>query len=139
MKVELRRIAGDVNLEATNADGLTVRADGSPAIGGINGGMRPMEMLLASVGSCSAIDIVLLLKKQRQELLDIRITVSGERRDQEPRIFTGIHVHYELVGPIDERKAERACRLSMEKLCSVSMMLKAGGVEISWGYAVVNE
>ncbi|OAV45236.1 OsmC family protein [Lewinella sp. 4G2] len=139
MTINLHRIDDAFNLEATNADGLTVVSDGSPAIGGNNNGMRPMEMVLSAVGACSSIDIILLLKKQRQDLKDIRIAVTGERRDEEPRIFTGIHVSYELVGDIDEKKAERACRLSMEKMCSVSLMLKAGGVEVTWDYKVVSE
>jgi putative redox protein len=93
--------------------------------------------VLSAVGSCSSIDIILLLRKQRQDLQDIRIAVTGTRREEEPRIFTAIHVAYILVGDIDEKKAERACRLSMEKMCSVSLMLKAGGVEITWAYEVI--
>ena len=139
MTVTLNRRDDAFNMQATSADGHTVLADGSAAIGGQNAGMRPMEMLLSSVGACSSIDVILLLRKQRQDLQDIRIAVSGQRRDEEPRIFTDIHVAYTLVGEIDERKAERACRLSMEKLCSVSMMLKAGGVAITWAYEVVAE
>ena len=139
MTVTLNRRDDAFNMQATSADGHTVLADGSAAIGGQNAGMRPMEMLLSSVGACSSIDVILLLRKQRQDLQDIRIAVSGQRRDEEPRIFTDIHVAYTLVGEIDERKAERACRLSMEKLCSVSMMLKAGGVTITWAYEVVAE
>ena len=138
MTVNLQRIDQDFNLRATSADGHTVVSDGSTAIGGHNAGMRPMEMLLSAVGSCSSIDIILLLRKQRQDLRDIRIAVSGTRREEEPRIFTAIHVAYTLVGDIDPKKAERACRLSMEKLCSVSLMLKAGGVEITWDYEVVD-
>ena len=101
--------------------------------------MRPMQLLLSSVGACSSIDIILLLRKQRQDLKDIRIAVTGTRRDEEPRIFTAIHVKYTLVGDLNEKKAERACRLSMEKMCSVSLMLKAGGVDISWEYEIVGE
>lgn len=138
MTVNLQRIDQDFNLRATSADGHTVVSDGSTTIGGHNAGMRPMEMLLSAVGSCSSIDIILLLRKQRQDLRDIRIAVSGTRREEEPRIFTAIHVAYTLVGDIDPKKAERACRLSMEKLCSVSLMLKAGGVEITWDYEVVD-
>ena len=136
MKVTLHRLDDAFNLQSTSAAGHTVISDGSTAIGGQDAGMRPMEMLLSSVGACSSIDIIMLLKKQRQQLDNIRIEVSGERRDEEPRIFTDIHVSYTLVGDIDEKKAERACRLSMEKLCSVSLMLKAGGVNITWEYEV---
>ncbi|NJC24870.1 OsmC family protein [Neolewinella antarctica] len=137
MTVNLKRLDDAFNLEASNQDGLTVQTDGSPAIGGRNNGMRPMELVLAAVGSCSSIDIILLLKKQRQDLQDLRIAVSGQRKDAEPRTFTAIQVAYEFVGKLDEKKVERACRLSMEKLCSVSLMLKAGGVIITWDYKIV--
>jgi len=137
MTINLNRLDDAFHLQSTSEDGHTVQSDGGVAIGGHNAGMRPMQMLLSSVGACSSIDIILLLKKQRQDLKDIRIAVTGTRRDEEPRIFTAIHVAYTLVGDIDEKKAERACRLSMEKMCSVSLMLKAGGVEITWEYEVV--
>jgi len=139
MTVNLHRLDEAFHLQATNEDGLTVETDGSPAIGGHNAGMRPMQLLLSAVGSCSSIDIILLLKKQRQDLKDIRIAVTGTRRDEEPRIFTAIHVAYTLVGDIDDKKAERACRLSMEKMCSVSLMLKAGGVEVTWEYEGISK
>ncbi|WP_420460454.1 OsmC family protein [Neolewinella sp.] len=134
MTVNLRRRDDAFLFETTNAEGLTVLADASPAIGGQGGGMRPMELVLASVASCSGIDIMLLLKKQRQEVRDLRVRVTGQRAETAPRVFTAIQVHYQFAGPQDAKKVERACRLSMEKLCSVSMMLKAGGVDISWTY-----
>ena len=136
MEINLHRLDEAFNFTATNADGRTVQTDGSAAIGGRNNGMRPMELVLGAVGSCSAIDIVLLLRKQRQELKDMRIKVTGTRREEPPQIFTAIHVSYELIGTLDEKKAERACRLSMEKMCSVSLMLKAGGVEVTWDHVV---
>ena len=136
MTVTLTRLNEAFHFEARNADGLTATVDGSPAIGGVNGGMRPMEMVLSAVGSCSAIDVLLLLDKQRQVVDDLKITVTGERREEVPRIFTAIHVQYDFVGELNDKKVERACRLSMEKLCSVSLMLKAGGVVVDWGYKV---
>ncbi len=137
MKVVLTRLDKDFNFKIANEDGLTVVTDGSPDIGGHNRGVRPMQMVLAAVASCSSIDVVLLLRKQRQELEDIRVTVAAQRVDTEPRVFTDIHLHYLLYGNLNEKKVERACRLSMEKLCSVSMMLKAGGVNITWSYEVL--
>ena len=134
MTVELQRIDEAFLFETTNADGLTVLADASPDIGGQGRGLRPMELVLASVASCSSIDIVLLLKKQRQEVRELRVRVTGQRADTIPRVFTAIQVHYMFAGPQDAKKVERACRLSMDKLCSVTMMLKAGGVDISWTY-----
>lgn len=137
MIVNLRRIDDDYNIEATNEDGLTVQTDGSPDIGGHNAAFRPMQMLLASLGGCSSIDVIYLLRKQRQQLDDLKVQVSAQRRDEEPRLFTDIHVAYKLYGDLDEKKAERACRLSMEKLCSVSLMLKAGGVKFTWDYELL--
>ena len=136
MKVELQRIDEDFLFESTNEEGQTVRTDGSPDIGGHNLAVRPMQMVLAALASCSGIDVVLLLRKQRQDLRDIKISVEGQRVDTEPRVFHAIHVVYRLFGDLDAKKAERACRLSMEKLCSVSMMLKAGGIDITWDYEI---
>lgn len=138
MTINLQRLDADYHLQATNDDGLTMDFNGGADVeGGNNDSFRPMQAVLASVGSCSSIDIIYLLRKQRQELKDLRIKIDAERREESPRLFTKIHVHYTLVGDIDEKKAERACRLSMEKMCSVSLMLKAGGVEITWGYEVL--
>lgn len=134
MIVELNRLDDNFLFESSNDEGLTVITDGSTDIGGQGKGMRPMQLVLAAVASCSSIDIVLLLKKQRQQLSGLRVTVEGKRVDTEPRIFTDIHVHYTLTGELEDKKVARACRLSMEKLCSVSLMLKAGGVNITWSY-----
>lgn len=136
MIVELNRIDDAFLFETTNDEGLTVLADASLDIGGSGKALRPMQLLLASVASCSSIDIVLLLNKQRQEVTKLHVRVEGQRADTVPRVFTAINVHYTLAGTLDAKKVERACRLSMEKLCSVSMMLRAGGVEITWGYTL---
>lgn len=139
MTINLQRLDQDFHLQATNEQGVTMDFDGGAAIGGHDQGFRPMQSVLAAVGACSSIDIVMLLRKQRQELKDLRIRLEAERREESPRLFTKIHVHYTLVGDVSDKKAERACRLSMEKMCSVSLMLKAGGVEIGWSYEVVGE
>lgn len=136
MTINLHRLDQDFHLQATNEDGLTMEFDGGTAIGGHNQGFRPMQTVLAAVGACSSIDVILLLRKQRQGLEGLKIKLDAERREEAPRLFTKIHVHYILTGDLDEKKVKRACRLSMEKMCSVSLMLKAGGVEISWSYAL---
>jgi putative redox protein len=137
MKVTLRRLDQDFHMQASNEDGLTVESDGSPAIGGHNQGIRPMQMVLAALGSCSSIDVIHLLKKQRQPLEHIELEVTGQREeDKVPAVFTDIHVQYRLYGPLDEKKVERACRLSMEKLCSVSKMLEKT-VHITWDYTIL--
>ena len=136
MKIMLQRLDDAFHMQATNEDGLTVESDGSPAIGGHNQALRPMQMVLAALGSCSSIDVIHLLNKQRQLLRDIKIELNAQRADSVPAVFTDIQVHYQLFGELDEKKAERACRLSMEKLCSVSKMLEKS-VNITWSYEVL--
>lgn len=136
MKITLERLDDAYHMEARAEDGSITYTDGSPDIGGHNLAMRPMQMMLSSLGGCSSIDIIFLLKKQRQPLRDIKIELEAERAEKAPRVFTAIRVHYKLFGDLDDKKAERACRLSMEKMCSVSMMLK-DSVDITWSYEVL--
>lgn len=134
MEINLKRIDENYLMEATNESGNTIRTDGSPAIGGSNQAMRPMQLLLAAIGSCSSIDIISLLRKQRQELEDIQITVKADREEGKvPSLFKKIYVHYVLVGDIDEKKAKRAVDISMEKYCSVALILRESA-EIVWSY-----
>ncbi len=138
MKVTLKRLDDAFHMQASNEEGLTVESDGSPAIGGKNQAMRPMQMVLSALGSCSSIDVIHLLNKQRQPLEDIEIELTAQRADAVPAVFTDIQVHYKLYGPLDEKKVERACRLSMEKLCSVSKMLEKA-VNITWSYELATK
>ncbi len=125
MKIDLQRKNKVVHLEAINEDGATVQIDGSPAVGGENKGFRPMQLLLAALGGCSTIDIVSILKKQRQEIEDIRIVVNGEREPNvEPSLFQDIHIHFALTGNLDEDKVRKAVDLSMQKYCSVAKTLE---------------
>jgi putative redox protein len=124
MRVELQRVNDAFHFEAVGSAGVKVHLDSSPDSGGQNLGARPMEMVLMGLGGCSAIDIILILEKQRQEVKDFRITIDGERaKDVIPAVFTTIHVHYTLTGHLNENKVKRAVDLSMEKYCSVSAML----------------
>ncbi|MGB3546375.1 MAG: OsmC family protein [Saprospiraceae bacterium] len=138
MKITLHRTDNNFQMRAVNELGKTVDTDAGPATGGHDAAMRPMQMVLAALGGCSSIDIIYLLRKQRRELDDLKVEITAERREEEPRVFTSIHVHYRLIGEVEDKKAERACRLSMEKMCSVSMMLKPT-VAISWSYTVEAE
>jgi len=125
MKISLKRLDNDYLLEATNEHGKTICTDGSAAIGGGDQAFRPMQLLLAAIGSCSSIDIISILKKQKQPLEDIQIEVNAEReKDTTPSLFTDIHVHYHLVGALDEDKVKRAIDLSIGKYCSVSKILE---------------
>jgi putative redox protein len=124
--VELSRINDGFHFEASNENGNTVHIDAAPDIGGTNQGMRPMQLLLAAMGGCSAIDLVNILKKQKQELKDIRITVRGEReKDAVPSLYTSVHAHFKLFGNLDKDKVDKAVMLAVEKYCSVAKTLEA--------------
>ena len=133
IRIELSRVSGDYGFEAKDSNGHSVLMDTSPEAGGTNFGVRPMQMLLMGLGGCSGIDIVSILKKQRQDLQDIRTFIEAERElGKEPSLFTHITIVFELYGNLDPEKAERACALSMEKYCSVSETLRKAGANISW-------
>lgn len=126
MKIEIKRINDKVNLEAINEEGKSIIMDGSPAIGGDNLGMRPMQVLLASLGGCSSMDVLSILNKQRQNITDYNVTINGEREaGAEPSLFKDINVHFNLKGDnLDEEKVKRAIDLSMNKYCSVAKTLE---------------
>lgn len=132
MKVELNRLNNAVHFEAKGSGNVSVHIDGSEAIGGQGLGVRPMELVLMAVGSCSALDLVSILKKQRQEITDFSIDVIGDRREEIPTIFTKIHILFRLKGTIDSLKAEKAAELAVKKYCSVHDMLVSGGVEVTY-------
>lgn len=127
MRIDLKRIDTDFNFEAINRDGNKILIDGAPSIGGHNKGMRPMQLLLAAIGGCSAMDIISILRKQKQEIESFDIEVDGKREEIKEKgysIFQLIEVHFIFKGNIDKDKAERAVKLSMEKYCSVSKILE---------------
>ncbi|MDP2387679.1 MAG: OsmC family protein [Bacteroidota bacterium] len=125
MQIKINRIDNDYLMEAVNESGNTLLMDGSEAIGGHNKGMRPTQLLLSAVGGCSAIDIISILKKQKQEITSFEIVVDGTKESvEEYSLFRKIHIQYKLKGTIDKDKAERAAKLSMEKYCSVSKTLE---------------
>ena len=109
--------------------------DGPPEIGGRNLGARPMELMLISVGSCSAVDVVMILKKARQPVTDCYVEVEGQRADTEPKVFTDIHLKFVITGKgLNENQVKRAVELSADKYCSASIMLKRGGVNVTHSY-----
>lgn len=137
MKVTINRVNNDVHFEGTGISNVPISIDGADKVGGIDAGARPMELVLMAVGSCASMDIVSILKKQKQELKDIKINVEGERDyDQTPAIFTEIDVTFILFGNLDRNKVEKAVTLSMEKYCSVSAMLEKT-VRINYSFEII--
>jgi putative redox protein len=133
VKVELERVNGAFGFEARDANGHSVKIDTSPETGGENFGVRPMQLLLMGLGGCSGIDILSILKKQRQNVTDFRMRLEGEREPgKDPSLWKKIDLVFELKGQIDKDIAEKAVALSMEKYCSVSETLKRAGATLNW-------
>jgi putative redox protein len=107
-----------------SGSGHAVVMDGAPEHGGRDLGIRPMEMLLLGVGSCTAFDVVSILKKSRQAIVDCEVEVDSDRAEEIPRVFTRIHIHFIVSGnSLDPAKVEKAVNLSADKYCSASIML----------------
>ena len=137
--VEVIRISHDFGFEGTDASGHSVRMDSSLESGGHDFGIRPMQVLLMGLGGCSGIDIVSILKKQKQVVEGFRMSIDGEREDgKHHSLWKQIHIVFELKGAIDPEKAERACALSIKKYCSVSATLLGAGCHIQWETRVIS-
>ena len=140
MKIDLKRLNDAVHFEASAASStVKVQIDGSPALGGQGLGVRPMELVLMALASCSSLDMVSILQKQRQNIVDFSIIAEGVRTDDIPHVFTSIHLTIKLSGDIDPIKAERAAELAVKKYCSVHDMLAAGGVNITYSLLINKE
>jgi len=133
-KITMERINDHVNFKATNSTGNSILMDGSEKIGGSNNGVRPMETLLMGVAGCSSIDVVLILKKMKQDLKDIKVTVEAtSKKVNDATEYDTINVHFDLWGALKQSKVEKAIDMSIQKYCSVSKMLEAKA-EISSSY-----
>tara|TARA_R110001592_G_scaffold363392_1_gene687120 strand:- start:46535 stop:46966 length:432 start_codon:yes stop_codon:yes gene_type:complete len=121
-----------------SGSGHSVVMDGPEDLGGRNLGPRPMEMLLLGTGGCATYDVMSMLKKSRQKVVDCRVELDAERADAVPAVFTRIAMHFVVTGVgLKESQVKRAVELSAQKYCSASIMLAAAGVEISHSYEVV--
>ncbi len=133
VRIQISLIQPDFGFEATDQSGLTARFDTSPSDGGKDFGVRPMQALLMSLGTCSGIDVVSILKKMRQEITAYSMIIEGEREaDKVPSLWQKVHVLFRLSGSIEEEKAKYAIQLSIEKYCSVAETLRRAGCEITW-------
>jgi putative redox protein len=127
---------------AETGSGHVVAMDGAPDAarpenGGQNLAPRPMELLLAGTGGCTAYDVVLILKRGRQDVRGCSVRVSSERAETDPKVFTRIHMHFTVTGRgLQAVAVERAIALSHDKYCSASIML-GKTAEISTGYEIV--
>jgi len=128
---------GDVCFLATSETGHQLLLDGPEEAGGQNKGPRPMELVLMGLGGCASYDVVSILKKARQKVLDCQVQLAADRADATPAVFTKIQLHFVVQGEgISEQHVARAVQLSAEKYCSASKMLEAGGVEITHSFEI---
>lgn len=131
--MHLHRSHNDYGFTATDSGGHKLTIDIPEQQGGNGEGFRPMQLLLAGLGGCSAVDIVSILKKQKQEIKDFSIDIDGEREPgKEPSIWQNAQIRFHLTGEIDPAKAFRAVELSINKYCSVAETLRRAGAELSW-------
>lgn len=130
--------AGDVMFIGESGSGHAVVMDGPAEYGGRNMGIRPMEMMLLGLGGCTSFDVMSILKKARQPVEHCEALLDAERADEDPKVFTKIHVHFVVKGRgLKDAQVKRAVELSAEKYCSASIMLGRAGVEITHDYEIV--
>ena len=135
MEADIKLLDG-VCFVGTAGSGHSVVIDGPPDHGGLNRGVRPMELLLLGLGGCAAFDVVHILRKGRNEVTDCYARVEAERANEDPRVFTRIHMHFQVTGKgVSENQVSRAVELSAEKYCSASIML-GKTAEISHSYSL---
>lgn len=121
-----------------SGSGHAMIIDGPPDHGGRNIGMRPMEMLLIGVGGCSAVDVIGILQKARQDVIDCEVQLEAERANAVPAVFTKIHLRFVVTGRnLKESHVKRAVDLSADKYCSASIMLGKAGVEITHSFEII--
>ena len=109
---------------AETGSGHTLVMDGPPDSGGRNLAPRPMETVLAGTGGCTAFDVVMILKKSRQDVTGCEVDISADRAGDHPKVFTNIHMHFTVRGRgLKPEVVDRAIKLSAEKYCSASIML----------------
>lgn len=134
MKINLKRIDDDYLFEMTNGWGNSILLNN--LVDENSKGVSPMESVLMGLVGCASIDVVSILKKQRQNITSFEAEVEAERKEmKEAKPFSAVHIRFKLAGDIDPKKAERAAELSFEKYCSVSMSLNPE-IKIDWSIEI---
>ncbi len=133
MKARIQLVEG-MTFVAESGSGHALVVDAAPDIGGRNLGARPMELVLMGTGSCSAIDVMHILRKARQAVTGCVVELEAERAAEDPKVFTRIRMHYVVSGKaLAPAQVERAIKLSKEKYCSASVMLaKTAEIEVDF-------
>jgi putative redox protein len=137
MQVKVKWVNG-VCFVGESESSHSIKMDGPSEVGGLNKGMRPMEVLLIGMGGCTSFDVVTILKKSRQKIVDCEALISADRSQNIPKIFTKIHIHFVVKGDhLDKEVVDRAIKLSAEKYCSATIMLSKS-VEITHDFEIID-
>jgi putative redox protein len=132
-RIHLKQIDKDYQFITTDEAGQQMTMDIPVDQGGHGNGVRPMQALLSALGGCSAVDVVMILKKQKESIEHFEMIINGEREvGKEPALWSAINIVFQLKGTMSKEKAEKACALSMDKYCSVAATLRAAGAVITW-------
>lgn len=137
-RIVMEKTEGDFGFDIKDEKNHLLQTDSSEETGGTNYGFRPMQLLLSALGACSAIDMIAILKKQKQTIRQFKITVEGEREENKiPSLWKAIKISFIIQG-VDKDKAEKAAFLSMDKYCSVAETLRRGGTTITYEINVID-
>jgi putative redox protein len=136
--IHLKRIDEDYLFETTDEAGKKMVMDIPADQGGHGAGVRPMQALLSALGGCSGVDVVMILKKQKETIEQFDMVISGERAvGKEPALWETVNIVFKLKGSMSQEKAEKACALSIDKYCSVAATLRAAGAVITWSVEIL--
>jgi putative redox protein len=137
-KVTVTRHDDDYGFTSIDEAGQKIHLDIPVDQGGHGNGVRPMQTLLSALGACSGVDVVMILKKQKETIESYSMDISGEREtNKEPALWQTIHIVFNLKGSMTKERAEKACSLSMDKYCSVAATLRAAGATITWEVNII--
>ncbi len=141
LSVKLKSLNRDLTFAAKGESGHWIMLDSKQDIGGNGAASSPMELVLDALGGCTGLDTLSILKKKRTPFTHLEMDIKGERRDEHPKSFTHIHIHFTLYSTGGEkalRDLEHAAELSHEKYCSVAAMLR-NSVEITFDCEIIDE
>lgn len=139
MKAELKLVDG-MKFVGTNENGKETFFDAYESSGGKAEHPSPMELTLQALAGCTAMDVVSIIRKKRKNIKSFKIFADAVQRDEHPRLFTKVHLMFELISEDAQiEDLDRAIEISQEKYCSVSLMLKAAGIEITWASVLKDE
>jgi putative redox protein len=130
---------GKMSFTGTADSGFTLPLGTEPVVGGDNDGFRPMELMAISLAGCTAMDVISILQKKRQEVTGFEVKVHAERADEFPKVFTHVTVEYIVTGRnVDPAAIERSIELSATKYCPAQAML-AKAVAIEHKYTIIEK